>query len=181
MNASLGVMLQMLYYNIFRNRDRVPDAAVEVHTGMKWFRSNVRLGSRLALFALAIQFLLSFGHSHGSAAQAAPTLPGTKQPALHERVGSAATGLGALVGVSREDTSRAIRHETSSRHEPSGQPTDDCAICAVIALANALVVGTPPDLPGLNAAAFPHLIADAGVVDPDSPHVAFQPRAPPLS
>ena|SRR5437868_13583461 len=143
---------------------------------MKWFRSNIRLGSRLALFALAIQFLLSFGHSHGSA-QAAPALSGT---ALHERVGSAATGLGALPGVSR-DAARAIRHRTSSSDEPGGQPTDDCAICAVMALAKALVVATPPDLPGLHAAAaFSHLIPEAGFVHPDSARIAFQPRAPPI-
>ena len=41
---------------------------------MKWFRSNIKHGSRLALFALAIQFALSFGHFHGVAAQAAPAL-----------------------------------------------------------------------------------------------------------
>jgi len=38
---------------------------------MKWFRSNIRHGSRLALFALVVQLALSFGHFHGSAAQAA--------------------------------------------------------------------------------------------------------------
>ena len=37
---------------------------------MKWFRSNIKRGSRLALFALAIQFVLSFGHFHAVAAQA---------------------------------------------------------------------------------------------------------------
>src|ERR1700722_1755971 len=42
--------------------------------GMKWFRSNIKHGSRLALLALAIQFVLSFGHFHGVAAQAAPAL-----------------------------------------------------------------------------------------------------------
>ncbi|MGH6751213.1 MAG: DUF2946 domain-containing protein, partial [Bradyrhizobium sp.] len=31
---------------------------------MKWFRNNVKHGSRLALLALAIQFVLSFGHFH---------------------------------------------------------------------------------------------------------------------
>jgi hypothetical protein len=41
---------------------------------MKWFRSNIRHGSRLALLALAAQFVLSFGHFHGVAAQAAPTV-----------------------------------------------------------------------------------------------------------
>ena len=41
---------------------------------MKWFRSNIKHGSRLALFALAIQFVLSFGHFHGVSAQAAPAV-----------------------------------------------------------------------------------------------------------
>ena len=39
---------------------------------MKWFRSNIKHGTRLALVALAIQFVLSFGHFHAVAAQAAP-------------------------------------------------------------------------------------------------------------
>lgn len=46
---------------------------------MKWFRSNIKHGSRLALFALAIQFALSFGHFHGLVAQAAPALQQTGQ------------------------------------------------------------------------------------------------------
>jgi hypothetical protein len=49
--------------------------------GMKWFRSNIKHGSRLALLALAIQFALSFGHFHGVAAQAAPTIQLTSQQA----------------------------------------------------------------------------------------------------
>lgn len=31
---------------------------------MTWFRANIRLGSRLALIALAIQLALNFGHAH---------------------------------------------------------------------------------------------------------------------
>jgi len=31
---------------------------------MKWVRSNIKYGSRLALFALALQFSLAFGHFH---------------------------------------------------------------------------------------------------------------------
>ena len=47
---------------------------------MKWFRSNIRHGSRLALLALAIQFVLSFGHFHGVAAQAAPAMQSSRIP-----------------------------------------------------------------------------------------------------
>ena len=39
---------------------------------MNWFGKHLKRGSRLALFALAIQFALSFGHFHGVAARAAP-------------------------------------------------------------------------------------------------------------
>ncbi len=39
---------------------------------MKWFRSRIKAGTRLALLALAVQFVLSFGHFHGTAALAAP-------------------------------------------------------------------------------------------------------------
>lgn len=41
---------------------------------MNWFRSNIKCGSRLALFTLAIQFALAFGHFHGLVAQAAPAI-----------------------------------------------------------------------------------------------------------
>jgi hypothetical protein len=46
---------------------------------MKWFRSNVKFGSQIALFALAIQLALSFGHFHGIAAQVAPSIQSTEQ------------------------------------------------------------------------------------------------------
>jgi hypothetical protein len=38
---------------------------------MNWFRSNIKYGLRLVLFALAVQFVMSFGHFRGSVAQAA--------------------------------------------------------------------------------------------------------------
>jgi hypothetical protein len=147
---------------------------------MKWFRSN-RLVSRLALFALAIQFLLSFGHFHGSRAQAAPALVDAKQSGLHDTVHLTAAHLTASDRASHEDASPPVRLKTSSDHEPGGQPTDDCAICAVMALANTLMVATPPYLLGPQAAAFLYLTTDAEFVDLNSARVAFQPRAPPIS
>lgn len=47
--------------------------------GMKWVRANIRLGARAALLALAVQFVLSFGHFHAIAAQAAPSTQSTQQ------------------------------------------------------------------------------------------------------
>jgi hypothetical protein len=141
---------------------------------MKWFRSNIRLGSRLALFALAIQCLLSFGHFHGGTAQASPA-------SLHDSAGLAATHVDASDKASHAEASAPVRSKTRSDQEPGGQPADDCAICAVIALANAMVVATPPCLPGPQAAAFLYLNTDAAFADPNSARVAFQPRAPPIS
>jgi hypothetical protein len=117
---------------------------------MNWFRSNIRYGSRLALFALAIQFALSFGHFHGISAQAAPAIQQTSQQA-------------------------------PSNPDPDQQPTDPCAICAVMALANATLFATPPVLLLPQAIEFLYLITDAEFVHLDSVRVAFQPRAPPAS
>jgi hypothetical protein len=46
---------------------------------MKWLRSSIRRVSHIALFALAIQFALSFGHFHGIATQAAASIQSTQQ------------------------------------------------------------------------------------------------------
>ena len=146
---------------------------------MKWLRSNIRLGSQLALFALAIQFLLSFGHFHG--ALAASALVDAKRSALHHSVSFAATHLAALHKASHEDASRPLRLKTSSDHEPAGQPTEDCAICAVMALANAMAVAAPASLVAPQAFALQYVTTDAGFVDLNSVRVAFQPRAPPIA
>jgi len=148
---------------------------------MKWFRSNIRLVSRLALFALAIQFLLSFGHFHGSRAQAAAALADAKQSALHHSVSFGARHLAALDRASQEEASGPVRLKTSSDHEPGGQPTDDCAICAVMALADAMVAAAPVYLPAPQAFALLYLTTDAGFVDLNPARAAFQPRAPPIA
>jgi hypothetical protein len=138
---------------------------------MKWFRSNVRLGSHLALFALAIQFLLAFGHFHGSA-QAASALPDAKRSGLHDVIGFAATHL---------DASDTATGAWPAGHEPAGQPADNCAICAVMALANAMVDAAPPRLPVPQAAVFAYLPTETGFLVSNSTRVAFQPRAPPTA
>jgi len=138
---------------------------------MEWFRSNVRLGSHLALFALAIQFLLAFGHFHGSA-RAASALPDARRSGLHDVIGFSATHLDAW--------DRATGAWPAG-HEPAGHPADDCAICAVMALANAMVDTAPPCLPARQAMAFAYVPIEAGFLDPNSARVAFQPRAPPIA
>ena len=46
---------------------------------MQWVRSNIRLGARVALFALAVQIVLSFGHFHPIAAQTTPSIQSSQQ------------------------------------------------------------------------------------------------------
>jgi hypothetical protein len=139
---------------------------------MKWFRSNIKHGSRLALLALAVQFVLSFGHFHGRAAQAAPAI----QSGLTQSAPSYAYGLPAAnaAGLSTQQPSPA-------NHDSDQQPGDGCAICAVIALANAILFATPPLLLLPQAVEFLYQTTDAEFIHLNSTRVAFQPRAPPIS
>jgi uncharacterized iron-regulated membrane protein len=127
---------------------------------MKWFRSHIKYGSKLALLALAIQFALSFGHFHGVSAQAAPTLQSLAAP--------------AAVG-------EPVQQQRQSNPDSDQQSSDACAICAVIAMANATLFTTPPLLLLPQALAFSYLTHDAEFAHLNSARVAFQPRAPPIS
>jgi hypothetical protein len=139
---------------------------------MKWFRSNIKHGSRFSLFALAIQFVLSFGHFHGGAAQAAPAIqsgPAQSDP-------SYASSLPAADAVGEP-----ARQQPASDHDSDRQQSDPCAICAVIALANVVLFATPALLLLPQAVELLYLTTDAEFVHLSSARVAFQPRAPPVS
>ncbi len=177
MNTSLGAIPGMLYCNSGSGRGGFADGPVKADADMKWFRSNIRLGSRLALFALAIQFLLSFGHFHGGSAQAAS--PGAKLAKLHDSVASVSVRLDARGQAAQANAAGHVR-KTSSGHLPAGHGSDDCAICAVMALASAMVGAVPPSLPARQATTFTYAAAATGLADPVSARRAFQPRAPPI-
>jgi hypothetical protein len=170
-HTSLGAIPRTLYYNSSRGRKLPPEA----RAGMKWFRSNIRLGSRLALCALAIQFLLSFGHFHGGSVQAASATAD-----MHQSIGFAAMPLVASEQAAPANASGPVQSRTSSGHAP-GQPGHDCAICAVMALANTMVDAAPPYVLTPQAAAFSFLAVDTGFAELNSTLGAFQPRAPPIS
>ena len=139
--------------------------AMRASIGMKWLRSNIKHGSRLALFALAIQFALSFGHFHGGVAQAAPAV----QSGSANNVSAADPG--------GEDA----QQQPASNHDSDQQQGDVCAICAVLALANAMLFATPPLLLLPQAIEILYLSTDAEFAHLNSARVAFQPRAPPIS
>ena len=152
----------MLYYNI--GRWGILRLRCGVRIGMKWFRSNIKQGSRLALLALAIQFVLSFGHFHG-VAHAAPAI----------QSGIVASGIVVTAPAAGPQQQPASDHD-SDRHDHDG-----CAICSVMAMANAVLFATPPLLELPQAAEFLYRTTDAEFVHLNSVRVAFQPRAPPIS
>ena len=135
---------------------------------MKWFRKHVKTGSRLALFALVVQFALSFGHFH---ALAAPAI----QPDTALSEFSYVNALAASNAVTE-----AAQQQPASDHD-SGQPSDPCAICAVIALAHSLLFATPPLLLLPQAIELLHLTTGAEFTHLNAVSVAFQSRAPPIS
>lgn len=139
---------------------------------MKWFRSNIKHGSRLGLLALAVQFVLSFGHFHGGAAQAAPAI----QSGPAQSGASHSNGLPAAGAVHQ-----SARQQPLPDHHSGQQPGDICSICAVMALANTVLFATPPLLLLPQAVEFLYQTTDAEFVHLHSARVAFQPRAPPVS
>jgi len=141
-----------------------------LRTGMKWFRSNIKHGARLALFALAVQFALSFGHFHLlPATQAAPIV----QSGVMQADTANAKGLAA--------GDQTAQQQSPAHHDPDQQSGDPCAICAVTAMASTVLFATPPLLLLPQAVEFLYLTTDAEFLHLKSTGVAFQPRAPPVS
>src|SRR5262249_62225815 len=93
---------------------------------MRWFRSRSRSGSYLALFALAFQLAVSFGHVH------------------LERIAPLAAGASALAGAPPSGD------DLNAPSNPAGREhlaDDRCPICTLIHLAGALVPAEMPSLP----------------------------------
>ncbi|KJC41425.1 hypothetical protein UP09_20185 [Bradyrhizobium sp. LTSP885] len=138
---------------------------------MKWFRKHIRTGSRLALFALAVQFVLSFGHFHPiAAAQAAPAVQTGLSQFDIAYIGTSATPDLAI---------EVVHKQPPAQHD--NDPADTCAICAVISLAGSLLVASPPVLLLPEAVEFLRRTTDAEFLHLKSAPAAFRSRAPPLS
>jgi hypothetical protein len=125
---------------------------------MTWFRSNRCGVAWLALFALACQLVLSFGHVHFG------------------RIGGAPNAWAVAMGAG--DHSASI---TSSSHHgnPSGIADDFCVICASISLASTLVVPASPafvpPIPVLKASSWSFAAVELASID----HLFFEARGPP--
>ncbi|MET0971152.1 MAG: DUF2946 domain-containing protein [Tardiphaga sp.] len=121
---------------------------------MTWFRRHIQQGSKLALFALAIQLVLSFGHVHIDAARAAPAGP-------------------AVVSVQMPaDGAPASSHQHTA---------DFCAICAVMAMAGTAQAATPPVLLLPQASGLLQQVTAAEFLHLGNAEPPFRPRGPPAS
>ncbi|KWV56452.1 hypothetical protein AS156_04360 [Bradyrhizobium macuxiense] len=140
---------------------------------MKWFRRHIRTGSRLALFALAVQFVLSFGHFHPlAAAEAAPAVQTGLSQLDFAYIGTSATPDLAI---------EVVQKQPPAHHDKDQQPSDYCAICAVISMAGSVLVAAPPVLLLPEAVEFLRRTTDAEFLHLKSAPAAFRSRAPPLS
>jgi hypothetical protein len=122
---------------------------------MRWARYIRRFGGCLALAALALQLVLSFGHVH---------LGG-----IHR------THYGTTVAGS----------SAQARPLPAQNPGDDgddyCAICATIYLAANSFVPQAPQLPALFASGLIEHVDRVAIVFVVPRRSPFQSRAPPLA
>jgi DUF2946 family protein len=142
---------------------------------MKWFRSNIKSGARLALFALFVQFALSFGHFH---ALAAPSVTTTQSALPHSDV----VAIGHLVLQSEQAGSKqAAPKQAPAKPDNDQNGPDGCAICAVMAMAGTVLAASPPLLLLPEAVEFLYRSTDAEFIHLKPAGTAFQPRAPPAS
>jgi hypothetical protein len=127
---------------------------------MSWFRSRARLGAYLALFALAFQLAVSFGHVH------------------LERVAPLSAAASALASAPPSADDLTAPSNPAGRE---GLADDHCPICTLIHLAGALVPAEMPSLP--LPAAFGRLRLElAAEFDLTASHAAlFRARAPPIA
>jgi hypothetical protein len=93
---------------------------------MNWFRSKSRWGSYLALFALAFQLALTFGHVH-----------------LDRLAPLSSDGL-TIASADASTVASDAPADSKGRHD---RTDDHCPICSLIHLAGALVLAEPPSLP----------------------------------
>ena len=120
---------------------------------MRWIRSNIRGVARLALFALAVQFAVTFGHVH-------------------------IDGLGSAQAAAFDQSTAPAVGVKGKTNKSQGTADFDCPICALIQMASTSAPSVAPQLPmpvllGGVALETPDAV---GVVS--SPTLAFQARGP---
>jgi hypothetical protein len=124
---------------------------------MGWFRAKSKWGGRLALFALAVQFIVAFGHIH----------PDDVYGSLNDPFPTQAISLATASHV-----------QSLSSEQSTTVDNDFCAICATVSLLSSSVAAQAPKLRLPEPQAVERTTrALAFVVIP--PRRPFQSRAPP--
>ena len=126
---------------------------------MRWLRANRGFGGRLALFALALQLYLSFGHHHPD------DIYGSIHPAINGPIALPAADHAAVLTSDHRSTAA----------------DDYCEICATISLLSTSFLAQSPQLPvPFNSRSVEHFDRVAAIFV--SPRRApFQSRAPPAA
>lgn len=129
---------------------------------MRWFRSHIRAGSRLALFALAVQFCLAFGHIHPEDLYGPARRPLTNAAEIALPASWSPQSLSAGYAANRAD--------------------DFCAICETIFMLGSSATPEAPQLlapvPRIRPAQ--HFVRTAALFVA-SRRAPFQSRAPPVA
>jgi hypothetical protein len=122
---------------------------------MRWFRTRRSFGSGLALFALALQLALSFGHVH---------------------LDKVAPG---FVTATAADAKTPASQPSPPQH-PASDADDYCAICATIHLASTSFLPDAPQLPLPFVSQTVEHSDYVAFVFIAPQRTAFQSRAPPI-
>src|ERR1700686_4699078 len=124
---------------------------------MRWFRANRILGSRLALFALAVQFVVAFGHIH------------------RDDIYGPARAAAAIAALA-PDGSQPLPGDPPPKHGD-----DYCAICAPVSLLGSSFVAAAPALPLPSASYAIEQFDRVAAIFMAPRRAAFQSRAPPAA
>src|SRR5277367_255326 len=124
---------------------------------MRWFRANKTFGGRLALLALAVQFIVAFGHIHRD----------------------------DIYGFTRTAAAVAAPVPDGGQPLPANHPgkhgDDYCAICATMSLLGNSFVAAAPTLPLPPASHAIERPDRAAIIFIAPRRAAFQSRAPPAA
>jgi hypothetical protein len=122
---------------------------------MRWYRSNRKFAGSLALFALALQITLAFGHIHRS----------------------------DFVGIARTASAQTqvAPPDSGGNSNPSNSTDNYCPVCAATNLARTLVLPDLVSLPVPVAATDVTYSDVCGALCGRIAHVQFRARAPPFA
>ena len=123
---------------------------------MRWVRTNRRWSTWLALAAMTLQLVLSFGHIH------------------LEKLASGS----AIASVA---ASKAPSSQQNPVQHPANEADDYCAICATIHLASSSFLPNAPLLPVPLASRVIEHFGYINFIFVSPRRAAFQSRAPPLA